>query len=337
MATYGTIIQQGEFTSDGTDKIIPLRSDFDWVYVTNLTNIAASTQWDATNFFWQQEMAQDDSVIDFHATASQIISRSTSLIGFNGATYRGISRIDSSDSTPGGAVAVTAGTNAAQPVYDTGDTGDMIIGSIVRVQGTDHTDLNGMDFTVSAVTVDTDFTLGNALQQAPGVVAGANGTYRLIAQNRTIYDMFYPRKRNIANITQAAAAVVTTLVDHGYTTGQLVRMRIPADSTMIELDGQLVTVTNINASTFSIDVDTTGYTAFTFPLPAAYPFTPAQVMPVGEDPAVGGTEGALVDSMFIALVLGTSATAGIAAGSPGGSNGDVIKWVAGKSLVTDIP
>jgi len=332
-----TIIQQGHFTSDGTDKIIPLRSDVDWVEVHNLTNIAGSTQWDSVKWYWQREMTDDDSILQFHAAADQILSMSTSAIGFNGATYRGISLIDSSDKTPGAAVAVTAGTNATQPVYDTGDTGRLIAGSIVRIQNTDHDNVDGLDFTVDTVTLNTSFRLANTLQQAPGVVAGAAGTYRYIAPNVTVYNMFNPKKRVIANITQAAAGVVTTLVDHNYSTGQKIRMNVPAACGMIELDGQLVTVTYLTASTFSIDVATTGYTAFAFPLPAAVPFTPASAIPVGIDATLNTSlAGALANEAFIGIILGTSSNAGIASGSPGGSNGDVIKWRAGKSFATDI-
>jgi len=334
-----TIIQQGEFTSDSTDKIIPLRSSADWVKVYNLTNIAASDQWDSVTWWWQKEMAQDDSLLQFHAAASQVLSMSTSLIGFNGATYRGISLIDTSDQTPGGAVAVTAGSNATQPVYTTGDTGTMINGSIVRIQNTDHDNIDGLDFTVDTVTLNTSFRLANTIATAPGVVAGAAGTYRLIAANATIYNMWNPKKRNIANISQAAAGVVTTLVDHGYSTGQRVRLIVPADSSMTELNNRLVTVTNINAATFSIDVDTTGMTAFTFPLPASVPYTPAQVIPVGETASeayVNLLDDSVTNTAFIGIVLGTSANAAISAGSPGGTTADVIKWVAGKSFATDI-
>lgn len=333
-----TIIQQGEFTSDSTDKIIPLRSSVDWVKVYNLTNIAASDQWDAVTWWWQKEMTADDSVLEFHATASQITSMSTSAIGFNGATYRGVSLIDTSDNTPGGAVAVTAGTNTTQPVYSTADTGNMIAGSVVRISNTAHDNIDGLDFTVDTVTANTSFRLANTLGTAPGVISGA-GFYRLIAPNVTVYNMWNPKKRVIANISQAAAGVVTTLVDHGYTTGQRVRLIVPAGSGMTELNNRLVTVTNINASTFSIDVATTGMTAYTFPLPAASPYTPAQVVPVGETASesyVNLLDDATLNTSFIGIVLGTSASAAISAGSPGGTTADVIKWVAGKSFATDI-
>jgi len=333
-----TIIQQGDFTSDGTDKIIALRSDVDWVKVYNLTNIAASTQWAGVTWHWQREMASDDAVTEFHATASQITSMSTSLIGYNGATYRGISLIDSSNREPGGAVAVTGGTNTTQPVYSTADTGTMIAGSVVRISNTAHDTIDGLDFTVDTVTADTSFRLANTLATAPGVISGA-GFYRLIAPNTTVYNMWYPKKRVIANISQAAAGVVTTLVDHGYTTGQQMRMSVPSTNGMIQLNGQLVTVTNLTASTFSINVDTTGYTAFNFPLPAISPYTPAQVIPVGEavnEAYVNLLDDATRNTAFIGMVLGTSAAAAVALGSPGGTNGDVIKWVAGKSFATDI-
>jgi len=325
---YDTVLQQGEFTSDGTDKIIALRSDVDWVEVYNLTNIAASTQWAAVKWYWQREMTDDDSILDFHATASQIISKSTSAVGFNGAVYRGISLVDSSDKTPGAAVAMTAGTNATIPVYDTGTTGRVIAGSIVRIQNTDQTNLNGLDFTVDTVVLDTSFRLANTLATAPGVVAGAAGTYRYIAPNATVYNMFNPKKRVVANVTAASPGVVTTLVDHGYSTGDKVRMRITAACGMIQLDEQLVTVTNLTASTFSIGVDTSGYTAFNFPLPAAVPFTPSEVIPVGDEP--------MENTAFIGMILGTSSDAAVALGSPGGTSTDVIKWRAGKSFATDI-
>jgi len=333
---YNTLIQQGYFTSDGTDKIIPLRSDVDWVEVHNLTNIAASTQWDSVTWYWQRGMDNDDSILDFHAAATQVISRSTSAIGFNGVVYRGISLIDSTDKTPGAPIAVTAGTNATQPVYSTGNTGTLATGNIVRIESSAHTNLNGKDFSIDTIVANTSFRLANTLSQAPGAIAGANGYWRYVAPNVTVYNMFNPRKRNIANITAANPGVVTTLVDHGFVTGQMVRMKVPNDSGMSELNDVLVTVTRINASTFSIGVDTSAYTAFDYLtigdlLLGTNRF--AEVIPVGVDPTNNTSlDDAQENTGFIGIILGTSATAGIAAGSPGGSNGDVIKWRAGKSF-----
>jgi len=334
-----TIIQQGSFTSDGTDKILQLRSDVDWIKVYNLTNIAASTQWAGCTWYWQREMAQDDAITEFHAAASQVTSMSTSAIGYNSETYRGITLIDSSDRTPGAEVAMTAGTNTTTPVYSTADTGNMITGSIVRIQNTDQANLNGLDFTVDTVTADTSFALANTLATAPGIIAGANGTYRLIAQNATIYNMFYPQTRVISAISQATSGVVRTLVDHAYTVGQKVKFSIPSGSGMVELDGQTATITAVTTDTFTINIDTSGYTAYAFPIYTAVPYTPAQVMPIGmaaTSTYANSLDDATLNTAFIGVVLGTSDSAAIALGSPGGTTGDVIKWVAGKSFATDL-
>lgn len=334
-----TIIQQGYFTSDGTDKIIPLRSDVDWVEVQNLTNIAAGVQWTGQTWFWQRGMNNNDAIVDFHAAASQVISRSTCAVGFNGAVYRGISLLDTSTATVGAALAVTAGTNATQPVYSTANTGVLIPGSIVRLASTAQLTLNGLDFSVDTIVLNTSFRLANTLATAPGVVAGANGFYRFVAYNVSTYDRIYPKNRVISNISQANPGIVRTLVDHNYVTGQKVRLKVPAANGMVELNNVVCTVTNINASTFSIGIDTTGYTAFVFPLSLAanVPFTPAEVVPMAVDGLqMNNPLFEAQDKDTINIVLGTSATAAIALASPGGTNGDVIKWRAGKSFAYNV-
>ena len=164
---------------------------------------------------------------------------------------------------------------------------------------------------------------GAALAKAPGAIAGAAGTFRRIPYN----PLYYPRARVIANITQAAAGVVTTLVDHGYTTGQSIRFTVPADCGMIELDGIQATVTVVNASSFSINVDTTAFTAFTFPLIAAYPANFAIAKPVGEDSVVAPN--VLADATLNTGYIGVQLGAGVY--SPAGAFGNLIYWVAGKS------
>lgn len=334
-----TIIQQGYFTADGTDKIIPLRSDVDWVHVVNLTQIAAGTQWAGVEFFWQRHMANGDAVVDFHAAASQVISKSTCAVGFNGATYRGVYLYDSSASMLGAPIAVTAGTNATQPVYSTATTTDLNPGTIVRVWGGAHTNINGLDFSIDTIVAATSFRLANTLATAPGVVNGA-GFYRIVAPNATLYDMFYPAKRVIANITAANPAVVRTLVDHNYQIGQSVKISVPATCGMTQINGITAVITARTAATFTLgEIDSSGFTAFNYPLPAIVPFTPAEVTPIGDVSILGATtlSGATNNTAAIGMILGTSSTAAIALGSAGGTNGDVIKWRAGKSFAYNIP
>jgi len=327
-----TILQQGLFTSTGVAKTIVLRSDIDWMMTWNLTTIAGSTQWDSVRHYWQRELPVGDHVIDFHAAATQVVSTTTGIVGFNGVANRpGFYLIDSSGMVPGAPIAVTAGTNATQPVYSTGTTIPLQAGAIVRVQNTAHTNLNGLDFSVDTVVPATSFRLANTLATAPGAIAGALGTYRYIAPDLATYKLFYPGNRVIANITAAHPAVVTTLVDHGYTSGQIVRMKVPAACGMTQMNDLTGVVTALTAATFSINIDATAFTAFNFPLPAAVPFTPAEVIPMGDiaTTLLGSTR----NQGYIGIILGSG---GAVSGSPAGVNNDVIKWVAGKSFATHI-
>ena len=327
-----TIIQQGTFVSAGTNETIALRSNVDWMETWNLTTSAAAAQWASTYHYWQRGMAFGDHIIDYHAAATQVISRTTGVAGFNAITNRpGFYPIDVSAIVPGAAIAVTAGTNATAPVYNTANTGPIAVGSIVRIQNTAHTNLNGLDFTVGAVTPGVSFTLGNPIATAPGVVAGALGTYRFICADVSMYKQFYPQNRVIANITAAHPAVITTLVDHSFTTGQLVRIKVPAACGMTQMDGLTGTVTNVGFGTFSVNIDATAFTAFNFPLPGVVPFTPAEVVPVGSTPSLilPNTGDATEDTSYIGIVLGSL---GAVSGTPTGVAGDVIKWRAGKSF-----
>lgn len=337
-----TILQQGWFTSTGTDKWIPLRSDIDWMKVYNVTNIAGATQWAGCVWHWQRELLVGDALLEHHAAASQAISMGSLLTGTcnqAAGVIPGIYLYDSSASMLGAPIAVTAGTNATQPVYSTATTTALSVGTIVRVWGGAHTNINGLDFSIDTIVAATSFRLANTLATAPGVVNGA-GFYRVVAPNAALYNMFYPSKRVIANITAANPAVVTTLVDHGYAIGQQVKISVPATCGMTQISGLTATITAVpTAATFTTDIDASTYTAFNYPLPAIVPFTPAEVTPVGDVSILGATtlSGAIDNRASIGVRLATSATAAIALAAPGGTNGDVIKWIAGKSFATFIP
>jgi len=330
---YNTCINQGYFSSDGTDKIIAVRSDVDWVKVVNLTNIAGATQWAGTEWYWQRGMADGDAVTNYHAAATQAISTSTCAVGYNGVTYRGIYLMDSS-TNPVGAIdaTITAVSNATPPVATLTSTATLQPGEIVRmINVTGAQQLGGMDFTVGVGTfTGTTFSL----DYMSTIVAGTVGSWRRIA-----YDpLYYPRKRFISAISAAASAVVKLTVTHGYTVGQKVRFRVPAAYGMVEMNNLVGTITAISTAnnTVTVDINSTAFTAFAFPLTAAVPFSHAIMSPVGEaSEAVTGKislDDSVYNTGYIGFKLGTSATAAIALGSAGGSNGDAIKWLAGKSF-----
>ena len=91
-----------------------------------------------------------------------------------------------------------------------------------------------------------------------------------------------PAANTITSITQANPAVVTTGTDHGYQTGFNVRIVLPFPYAksfgMIQINEQIGTITVLSSNTFSINIDTRGYDAFT----VGTTLQSAQVIPIGQ-------------------------------------------------------
>ncbi len=322
-----TILQQGRFTSDGTSKTLQIRSDVDWMRVLNYTVADDDTQTTAVGveYYWQRGMSNDTGIEYKKSNAANAAQLTTALAS------GGFTLVDSSANPVGGAVATTSATNATQPVVSTGNTAGLVAGDIVRLSNdAGQENLSGIDFQIDTVNANTSFRIANALANAPGAV-GTGGFYRKIKFN----PLYYPRRRFLANVTQAANAVVTTTVDHGFTVGQKVRFIVPAPYDMTQLDGLAATITAVTASTITIDVDTSGFTAFAFPVAGDFPFNFAQVVPFGEDTAqaISSSVDVLGDATDNTGYLGMVLAAG--ADSPAGTNNDVVYWVAGKSTRVD--
>jgi hypothetical protein len=105
------------------------------------------------------------------------------------------------------------------------------------------------------------------------------------------YPIYKPAVRDILSITQAFPAVITTTFDgttpgdHSYLSGLIVRLIIPNNYGMVQLNQMVFTITVLSASTFSIPIDTQLFDAFVIPVEVANQplFNPAQVVPVGEE------------------------------------------------------
>jgi hypothetical protein len=325
-----TIIQQGRFTSDGNAKILEIRSDVDWMWVFNYTAATVPQAGEAAVFYWQRGMAANDAFIDARNAGATADLWGTAL-GI-GATAGGFTLVDSSANPVGVSVAVTSTTNAAQPVVATGTTTGLVTGSVVRlIDITGACNISGFDFEIDTVVAGVSFRMRWALANAPG--AGTTGFYRQIKFD----PIFYPRRRFIVNITQAAQAVITTSVTHGYTVGQEIRIYVPAEFGMVEMDGLFGTIVAVDLTnnTFTVDIDSTAFTAFAFPLATACPFTWAQAVPFGENTGeallqnVDILDDATINTAFIGMILDAGALA------PAGQASDVIYWRAGKSFSVD--
>lgn len=361
----GTILSQGSFIVPATvvNKVIQVPSNLDYLYVRNYTQIGtagvAAPNSAGYEFYWQRGMPAGSAMVRYKTVTTNAAVDDLILTG-------GFTLYDPSGQSVGAlpviglAVATTASTNATRPVVSTANTAGVSIGSIVRLNSTAQTDVNGVDFVVGAVTANTSFTLltaSNPLATAPGAIGGA-GFYRLINYNA----LFYPRRRYVVNVTQAAQPTVGTSVPHGMTPGQEIRFSIPTLSSgatgMTQLDGLAATIlTVVDDYTFTINIDTSAFTAFVWPTIAQQPSGFPQMVPFGEDtaaslsivaaqvPSIGGVQingtqsGILADSTvntgFLGMVLGTGA-AGVVlttaiTGPAGTTAADVVYWQAGKS------
>jgi hypothetical protein len=395
----GTILGQGSFLASSTNlsnpnagnasrgqanqTIIQIPSGADWLSVRNYTQYGTvgangGAYFNGTananvgiEFFWQRGMAAGTGIVNaYKASASAVLSGDTLVSG--GFTLYDPSGQDSgAQPVLGNPVATTASTNATRPVVSTGNTAGVIVGSIVRLSNTAQTDVNGIDMVVSAVTANTSFTLlaaSNALATAPGAIGGA-GFYRLV----NFDPLFYPRRRYITKITQAANAQVSVSVPHNYAVGQAVRFNIPAVSGMVQLNpsaannylvGNIVSI--VDAYNFTVDINSSAFTAFTWPTIAQQPSSFPEVTPVGEDSALslsssaaqvpldqwgvpvynannGLLSDATVNTGYLGMILGAGGNglelttpilgpAGSISWSAGDvPTSDVLYWVAGKS------
>ena len=333
------IISQGTFTqgSTATTIRIPLVSDVDWMYVYNQTQIAAASASTGYQFYWQRGFAAGTG-IEWQGNAG------SNAINQLWLTSGGFTLIDTTNQQPGtlnnGSTGISAISTATPPVATVGSTAGMAAGSVVRLYSTTGaTQFGGLDYTVGYNTFNsTHFDLSYAPTSASAATAGS---FRVIPYN----PIFYPRVRYIASISQATQAVITTTVTHGYQVGQKVNFIIPSVFGMTQLSGIEATIVAVNTSntvnSFTIDVNTSAFTAFAWPATGNQPFSPAVVVPAGDNTAYATNNnlvpytGAWNNVAYIGIQL----AAGV--NSPAGQANDVIYWVAGKSdstnTITPVP
>lgn len=306
---------KGRFTADGNNKVLNLGVEVQTFHVINKTQAHGTTDGNGYEFEWTDDMG---------TALYQTLHPAANTTAANNFVATGITQIDSFNYAVGAKVVVTTSTNAVQPVYTVASSAKLKTGSIVRLVGTDQRNLRGLDFSVDDIdNGGTNFRLKNELATAPGIEAGT-GHYRIVAPNREVYDTVFPAKRIISKISQEASAIVTCLVDHGFSVGQLVRINVPNHSQMVEMHGLEGKVTAVTAGTFTLNIDSSAFTAFVFPIYTVNEFTPASVIPIG-DTLTLGYDGATRNSAFRGVVLDAGVNA------PAGSADDDIYWVAEKA------
>ena len=320
-------IFNGSFTSTGAAQTLVLRGDLDSLEVWNKTEIGGLNANHGVNYYWQKGLVANDGIVYLRNAGATAIQATTSFA----LAVPGFTLVNSSFNTPGAAVVTTDVGTTAHRVLTANTTG-LSIGSIVRLSSmTGAAEFNGMDFTVTAVNpgVSFDIAYTPVTVAAPGA-----GQYTLIPFDT----LYYPRNRYIASISKATQAVVVLTVTHNFQIGQQIRFHVGSVYGMTQIDGLTgnIVAVDTTANSITVDIDTTAFTTFAWPLTAVavYPHTLAQVVPVGEStpvalaatPPVDVLTDATINTGYTGIVLGAGIT------SPAGSNADVIYWRATSSF-----
>jgi hypothetical protein len=323
MSTPIHAMVSGTFTSAGTIQNISIPSGYDEFSMINITDIGSAAA--ATPVMRAQgtsSMAAGSAYYNLKTNGAATVQiETTTLTG--GFTFVA----DSGNQTPSAAVVITGITNATPPVVSTGSTAGLNTGDIVRVyRTTGQLNIAGLDFTIDTIVTNTSFNL--AYMVAPGAAATAGFWRRIPFDAR-----YYPRRRFITSISLATSAVIVMSVTHGFTVGQQVRMIVPTEFGMTQMNALLGTVTAINTTTNSItvNIDSSAFTAFAFPTSAiaALGVNFAQVEPVGE--AAVNTLALPVANSLDDATRNTSFT-GVQVGTTVQTTGTLYQWFAKKGV-----
>lgn len=287
MAQYSKIIR-GTFTSTGVPKFLSLPMVPDTIEIWNKTEFATTTEYTGVSAIGFAEDAAGTAYLT-ESTGSAWTGAVLTTGGFSfvsAGTYQyGPTFTISGIAKSSGIVTCTA-----NPGYAVGDA-VLIYGTTGMLQ------IAGLVTTVTAVSGDT-FTIGNI--PTSGFAANATAGFC----KKLLYpDLYVPFANNITAITTGTTTTIATSVNHGFVVGQEVAFVIPstgyvntnpvwgttqldsnrvAQQTGIPQQAYIVSITNAN--TFVVNVNSTGFGAFTWPTSAeaALGITFPQVIAIGD-------------------------------------------------------
>jgi hypothetical protein len=324
---YDTVVTQGTFVGTGSTVIIPVRSDIDWMSVYNYTQIATPADV-GFQYYWQRGMPIGGGLIWTNPAAPTFGAL---------ANPAGFTLINTSIPFQVVSPAVITDISNANPPVVTSAGHGLVTGDIVLISSAvGASQLGGIPFLVTVIDAN-NFSLVNMIPIVAAAAPGATSRVRKIG-NATYWN---PYVCIITNMTAAVNAVVTFSAPHTFQTGSQIRFQFPfltdgSYGNYTSLNGNTANIIATTASTITLDINTVGLGAFTFPVSAdgAFGYTPAQVIPVGENTATALSlvppTSTLGDAQVNVAILGMKLGGG--ANTPGGANADLMYWQAGKAF-----
>lgn len=89
---------------------------------------------------------------------------------------------------------------------------------------------------------------------------------------------FYPSKNQITAITQAETAVLSLSDTNDLTLGQVVRVLVPSEYGMHQINKQEGSIVAVSSSSITLNINSSQYDPFSAPVS---PLTPALIIPIG--------------------------------------------------------
>lgn len=326
-----TILTGGSFTSTGANVRIPLPSSADYFQTWNVTQLAATNPNTVTNGQWFGPKFG----VGASASGSGIKTvKTTANLDSAFAANTGFVYVNTFPNVEAQSANAITGITAASPAVVT-QTNTYSDGDILQFYGTTGMlQIAGMNFQISS-TSGSGYTLIGL--RAAGLTAGTAGYTRRISPAMAVEPQFL----YVTEVTQASQAVVRTSVDptRYYVVGMKVHFSIPYSFGMTQLNGLTGKIVAMSAAnyTMTVDIDTSAFTAFAFPLTTASPTAPlfATLAPAGAstqvDPITGIATG--YDFNYQPFRSGQFTPYMFMYGgaqSPAGAAADVINWMAYK-------
>jgi hypothetical protein len=296
MALPFAFIGKWDYTNPATSVAvnIPMTDKPDWVIVKNITDWGDTTAVTALQSEWFSSMAQGS-----YIGLSQTVT--TDALTTTSGTSGGFTFIDQTNPPTFTKVAITA-LNGTTGVVSTGTTTGINVGDFVRlINVTGALEVSSIAFQVTAVSAGVSITLGMLATAVTAGLVVANGTTGFYQKVYT--NFMYPKLSPILFVSSATQAKVYFAKPNDFTVGELVDFQIPTAYGLTQLNNltgtpvagatsnppgaaRILVVTNTaTESSITINYDTTGFTAFQFPLSAAYALgtggSPATCFPAG--------------------------------------------------------
>lgn len=258
-------IAAGSFVADGLPKNLPFAGQPDIVRLYYQGNDSGDIWTGATGTkeaFWNRNMPNGSAMLTVGVASNDQKSFITAAVG------TGVSYYNPEWSKLGPVKVGTAISQANPAVVTCAVAHGLLTGDQVLLSNsTGMLQIAGMYFQITKID-DFNFSLNGLDSSIP-----FSGPATAVQFRKILFPgIWQPQSCLITNISRAADAVITTSVDHGYKVGQLIYLAVAPQFGMVQASGKISRIKAVTANTMTIDLDTSSYTAFAFPLTGAGPF-----------------------------------------------------------------